>query len=300
MLLILKNRRTASVNIEASLRLLGDHLDKNASPFVVSSCEEVEVYIETGKVSIFVEKQPLDDFTSIFVRKVGTHSVAAFILASYAKKNSIGFVDDFRQNTRSRTKLIQTFLLSSHDIAVPKTYFSPDYNEAHLVHAAEFLNFPVVVKQCSISRGAGVALARDHAELAEKVESFRAQSPSKTIILQEFIANTFEYRVFVTGNTIATAERKRRSDENEFRNNVYLGAKEEFFDPSELKPSVALTALKAAHIVGIQVAGVDTVENNDGIPVVFEVNSCPGFTLDETISDEIKMLSRYLMLCAKR
>jgi glutathione synthase/RimK-type ligase-like ATP-grasp enzyme len=59
-------------------------------------------------------------------------------------------------------------------------------------------------------------------------------------------------------------------------------------------------ALRAAQAVNIQVAGVDIVENEVGMPIIFEVNSCPGFTLDETVSDEIRILSSYLAKLSKK
>jgi glutathione synthase/RimK-type ligase-like ATP-grasp enzyme len=208
MLLILKNKRIASDNIENGIDLIGNHLEKSATPFVVSSFEDVEVYIETNNTTIDIDGRSLNDFNAIFVRKVGSYYNAAFILAFYAKQHSIEFVDDFRNKTRNRTKLVQMILLSSKGISIPKTYFSPNYDNAHLTNAIEFLQFPIVVKQCGTSKGKGVALAKTHKELLEKIQFFQSETSGKTIILQEFIPNTFEYRVLVTGNTIATAEKK--------------------------------------------------------------------------------------------
>lgn len=294
MLLILKSKRKSSDDFMTSLRLIGNHLEKKSVPFFISSFEDIEVYIETTKTDIFVAQRSITDFKTIFVRKVGVNYATAFILAFYAKRHAIQLVDNFRNNTGSRTKLIQMILLSSKGVSIPKTYFSPHYDAAHLIRAAKYVKFPVVVKQCSISKGAGVALAYTHDELVEKIAYFASQAPAKIIILQEFIPNTFEYRILVTGNTIATAEKKIRLKKDEFRNNVHLGAQEEFFNPKQLKKTLSRVALKAAQAVGIQVAGVDIVEDKSGTPVVFEVNSCPAFTLDESISDEIKMLSQYL------
>jgi len=42
------------------------------------------------------------------------------------------------------------------------------------------------------------------------------------------------------------------------------------------------------------------VERKNGQPVVFEVNACPAFTLNEEVSDEISLLADYLSKCEKK
>src|SRR5690606_17565653 len=59
---------------------------------------------------------------------------------------------------------------------------------------------------------------------------------------------------------------------NEFRSNVHRGGRTEAI---ELSSDYAETAVRAAQIMGLRVAGVDMLEGNDG-PQVMEVNSSPG------------------------
>jgi ribosomal protein S6--L-glutamate ligase len=64
----------------------------------------------------------------------------------------------------------------------------------------------------------------------------------------------------------------------EFRSNVHRGGQAEIV---ELEDSYRETAVRAAQIMGLRVAGVDMLEGKDG-PKVMEVNSSPGLEGIET------------------
>ena len=62
---------------------------------------------------------------------------------------------------------------------------------------------------------------------------------------------------------------RRTAQGDEFRSNVHRGGSVE---PVELSEEYERTAVRAAQIMGLRVAGVDMLEGNDG-PLVMEVNS---------------------------
>lgn len=274
-------------------------IQKNVS-FSVSSFEEIELFLNRDKIELLVNGKSLNNWTTIFPRKVGKHASLAFILASYAKKNNILFLDRFRESTNDISKLVQMFLFSVNKIPIPKTYYSSLYSPKQLKRAIKFLRFPIVVKQCNTSKGAGVFLVKNQTKLKNKLMEMLKADPTKEIILQEFIENNFEYRIFVTGNKIAVAEKKIRTDVNEFRNNVHLGAREEFLEIKTLKKNIIQTALRAAKVTNVQIAGIDIIEDANENPIVFEVNSCPSFTLNNHVSNEIEKLADYLTQCEKK
>lgn len=300
MLLVLTGKKNITPKTKKFLSLLGKELVKSGTKSSVSSFEEMEVLIDKGDVRILVGGKPLKNWNTIFPRKVGRHSGLAFIVASYARKNDILFLDRFHESTDDITKLVQMFLFAANNVPVPKTYYSPVYLPKHLKRAVKFLHFPIVIKQCNTSKGAGVSLAHDQKELSRQLAEIIKADPKKEIILQEFIPNDFEYRIFVTGDKVAVAEKKIRTSEKEFRNNVHLGAREEFLEVGKVKKSIIRTALRAAKVVDVQIAGVDVTEDAKGNPVVFEVNSCPSFTLDSRVSNEVKKLADYLAICEKK
>ena len=65
---------------------------------------------------------------------------------------------------------------------------------------------------------------------------------------------------------------RRTAQGDEFRSNVHRGGRAESVD---IAPEYAQTAIQAAQIMGLRVAGVDMLESEEG-PKIMEVNSSPG------------------------
>ena len=65
---------------------------------------------------------------------------------------------------------------------------------------------------------------------------------------------------------------KRKAKPGEFRSNVHLGGSVENYELNEQEKE---SAIKAAKVLGLSVAGVDLIQSNRG-PLVLEVNSSPG------------------------
>jgi ribosomal protein S6--L-glutamate ligase len=64
----------------------------------------------------------------------------------------------------------------------------------------------------------------------------------------------------------------RRAREGDFRSNLHRGGSAQLI---RITPEERSTAVRAAKIMGLNVAGVDIMRSNHG-PVVLEVNSSPG------------------------
>ena len=80
-----------------------------------------------------------------------------------------------------------------------------------------------------------------------------------------------DIRAFVVGDRVVAAMR-RVAQGQEFRSNVHRGG---IAEPVELAAEYAETAVRAAQIMGLRVAGVDILESKTG-PQIMEVNSSPG------------------------
>jgi len=65
---------------------------------------------------------------------------------------------------------------------------------------------------------------------------------------------------------------KRQAQEGEFRSNLHRGGSATLV---KLTPEERATAVNAARIMGLNVAGVDLLRSSRG-PLVMEVNSSPG------------------------
>jgi ribosomal protein S6--L-glutamate ligase len=93
------------------------------------------------------------------------------------------------------------------------------------------------------------------------------------IMVQEFIkeAGGADIRCFVIGGKMVAAM-KRQSADGDFRSNLHRGGTAQVI---RITPEERSTAVRAAKVMGLNVAGVDLLRSNHG-PVVMEVNSSPG------------------------
>lgn len=176
----------------------------------------------------------------------------------------------------SRDKLRSMQILSRHVIGIPKTAFVKD--RADVLPAIQRVGgAPVIIKLLEGTQGIGVILA-DSPKIAEAIIE-TLHSTKQNVLIQKFVAESkgTDVRAFVVGDRVVAAMR-RRAQGGEFRSNVHRGGKTEVL---ELDEHYTNTAIKAAQIMGLHVAGVDMLEGGDG-PKVMEVNSSPGLEGIET------------------
>lgn len=172
--------------------------------------------------------------------------------------------------TRSRDKLRSLQLLARKGIGLPITGFG---------HSTKYTNdliklvggAPLVIKMLEGTQGIGVVLAETHKAAESVIEAFSGVKAN--ILVQEFIkeSEATDIRCFVIGSKVV-ATMKRIGKEGEFRSNIHRGGRTEAV---KITPEERSTAIRAAKIMGLNVAGVDLLRSNHG-PVVMEVNSSPG------------------------
>jgi ribosomal protein S6--L-glutamate ligase len=130
---------------------------------------------------------------------------------------------------------------------------------------------PLVMKLLQGTQGQGIVLAETRKAAESVMSAFRQLDAD--ILVQEFIKESSgtDIRAFVVGNKVV-ASMRRVAPEGEFRSNVHRGGRTEQIDLTDEEIN---TAVKAAHCLGLSVAGVDLMRSKRG-PLVLEVNSSPG------------------------
>ena len=170
----------------------------------------------------------------------------------------------------SRDKLRSLQALGRHDIGMPKTAFVSDNHD--VLRAIEQVGgAPVIVKLLEGTQGVGVILAESNKVAEAIVEAFAGLK--QNVLIQKFVAESKgkDVRAFVVGDKVVAAMR-RSAVGTEFRSNVHRGGTTQALDLDE---KYQQTAVHAAQIMGLRVAGVDMLEGANG-PQVMEVNSSPG------------------------
>jgi ribosomal protein S6--L-glutamate ligase len=176
----------------------------------------------------------------------------------------------------SRDKLRCTQILSRYDIGIPPTEFVRDKND--VLPAIERVGgAPVIIKLLEGTQGVGVILA-DSVKVAQAIIE-TLQSTRQNVLVQKFVTESRgrDIRAFVIGDRVVAAMR-RVAQGDEFRSNVHRGGQVE---ATKLDPVFEETAVRAAQMIGLRIAGVDMLEAANG-PSVMEVNSSPGLEGIET------------------
>jgi ribosomal protein S6--L-glutamate ligase len=172
---------------------------------------------------------------------------------------------------RSRDKLAALQQLASAGVRIPRTVLARGGGDVRDL-VAQVGGLPAILKLIQGTQGVGVMIAHSAAE----VESILGTlwDLGQEILLQEFVAESRgrDIRALVVGDRVVGAMR-REAPRGEFRSNLHRGG---FGTAVELAADYAQAAVRAAQVIGLDVAGVDLLESNDG-PKVVELNSSPGF-----------------------
>ena len=171
---------------------------------------------------------------------------------------------------RSRDKLRSMQIFAKHGLGLPVTAFAHDPKQTDevlkIVGGA-----PAVIKLVEGTQGIGVVLGETEKSAKSVIEAFRGANVN--ILVQEFIkeAGSSDIRIFIVGGKVV-ASMMRTGAEGDFRSNLHRGGSAKSV---KITPEERSTAVRAAKVMGLNVAGVDILRSNHG-PVIMEVNSSPG------------------------
>lgn len=172
-------------------------------------------------------------------------------------------------------KFLTSIFLDKHNIPTPKTIICEDPQKS--LEAFDELGGDCVLKPLYGSKGIGITRLNDKG-FAENVIYSLGQL-NHVFYLQEFVEHfNRDIRIMVLGDKVI-AGMYRVS--NNWKTNIYAGAKAE---PIELTNELKKLAIRAAKVTKTEIAGVDILENEKGFTIL-EVNSIPGFTALQKVSD---------------
>jgi ribosomal protein S6--L-glutamate ligase len=232
--------------------------------------------IEPSKFAVHYKGRALADYHAVIPRVgasitfYGTAVLRQFEMMGVFTPNSSDAI------LRARDKLRCLQLLAREGLGLPTTVFgdNPDDTADLLAMLGEP---PHVIKLVEGSQGQGVLLAEKRSASQSVIEAFRGLYAN--FLVQEFIreARGADIRCFVVGGRVVAAMR-RQAREGEFRSNLHRGGSA---STVQLSAAETDTALRAARVMGLNIAGVDLLRSRRG-PLVLEVNSSPGLEGIET------------------
>jgi len=172
---------------------------------------------------------------------------------------------------KARDKRTALQLLAASGLPVPDSVFTgtPENVEQSLRVLGD--SYPVIIKTLNGTQGQGVILSESAGaaqSIAEALIRLREE-----ILMQRFIAESGgrDVRVFIVGGEVVAAM-ERSAQAGEFRSNLHRGATSRKVRITQEESDLAL---RAAGLMGLQVAGVDLLRSEAG-PLILEVNASPG------------------------
>ena len=234
--------------------------------------------LDPMKFSLFVAEQEIGilhqgekfDYDAVIPRighSITKHGVAVL---RHLQQLEVWTANTSQGILQSRDKLHSSQILARNRIPTPRTAYVRDMRD--IERAIDAVGgLPAVVKVTQGTQGQGVFLRHTIHETRNLVQGLLVTG--KAVLIQEYIAESHGKDIralVVNGNVVASMRRKARG--REFRSNYHLNGTVEKVD---ISPEYAEIACRAARVLGLNVAGVDLLEGNDG-PLVLEVNSSPG------------------------
>ena len=247
------------------------HTAKVLSPLAFS------VDSESSTPDLYFRNKALSTYDAVIPRIGASITLYGTAVVRQFEQMGVYCVNSSQAISVSRDKLRSIQILSRHRIGIPKTAFVHRLDD--VVPTIERMGGPpVVIKLLEGTQGVGVILA-DTTNVAKSIIEVLQGAANQNVLIQEFVKESRgrDVRAFVVGNRVVAAMR-RVAQGDEFRSNVHRGGRAETI---ELDPEYERTALHAAQIMGLRVAGVDMLEGKDG-PSIMEVNSSPGLEGIET------------------
>lgn len=239
----------------------------------VASIKDILFTIIDGIPTLKINGNNFNDYDYVWIQSGWNTTHMAYLLHLYLKYKGI---PHNKTNTHN-TKLSDIFSLTSKGILVPNSFFHNglriDNESITIIEAV--CKFPCIYKTSLGSLGSHVYLINKKEDIGKTIME---NGKYNRYLFQEYISNDFDYRI-VVANGEATSISKRTRIHDGYRNNVALGAKEEFIDICDVPASILDIATSSTKALKLNWAGVDVVtDKNTGKSYVLEVNRRPGLT----------------------
>src|SRR5438552_4037213 len=227
--------------------------------------------LEPGHPRVFVAGEELKDVAVAIPRIGASVTAAGLAVVRQLETQGVPMVNGATGIANSRDKLRALQLLAEARIDVPRTVLARGGGDIKEL-VAHVGGLPAILKLIQGTQGVGVMIAHSEAEVESILSTL--WDLGQEILLQEFVAESrgSDIRALVMGERVVGAMR-RAAKSGEFRSNLHRGGAGTAL---ELPRDYAEAAVRAAHVLGLDVAGVDLLESADG-PKVMELNSSPGF-----------------------
>jgi ribosomal protein S6--L-glutamate ligase len=257
-------------NLHSVRRLLQEAKKQKVHCDVINPIE-CQLVVDGKQSRILVGGKELPHYDAVLPR-IGA-SITEYGLAVVKHCEALGMfpVNHSQAIAESRNKMRCLQVLTEAGLLVPPTVLTRSRRGLEsAVRAVKGL--PVILKVLQGTQGVGVMLLHTPIALGSVLDTLRGLD--QDVIIQQFLAEAAgrDYRAFVVGDRVVAAM-MRTAPEGEFRSNIHRGGEGRLV---KLPKDFEKAAVRAAQVLGLEIAGVDLMDSVSG-PMILEVNSSPGF-----------------------
>ena len=238
-----------------------------------ASIKDTIFSIVDGKIYTDIKNKDLRSYEYVWIQSGWKTTHMAYLLHLCLEAENI----QHNMTNVHDTKLSDIFFLASKGVSVPNTYFhnGSKMDEVGVDEIEKICGLPCIYKTSLGSLGNNVYLIENKCEMKEMIKSI---GKFNRYIFQEYIPNDFDYRVIIANGSPTSVCIRRRVNDG-FRNNVALGATEQFIGVNNVSKDILELAVNASNALSLNWAGVDIVTSkSSGKNYVLEVNRRPGLT----------------------
>lgn len=253
---------------------------------------QCDLVIDKGALQVYYQGERIEDYHAVIPR-IGS-AATSYGSAVVRQFEKMGLFSTMSSEALllARNKISSLQLLAANGIGVPRTVIG---NNSYTIEDSVDLvgTVPLVIKLEKGTHGIGVILADKKRSAEAIIETF--YKLKQQVLLQEYIeeAKGADVRVLIVDDTI-TGVMQRQAKEGEFRSNLHRGGSSFVI---RLTEEEAITAKKAARLMGLSICGVDMLRSKKG-PLILEVNASPGLEGIETTT-KIDIAGKIIQFCER-
>jgi len=231
--------------------------------------KHIDINFSGEKAEVLYKGKPIDKYDCLFVK--GSFRYAQLLRSV----SSLFWADEHMfipikpsAFTIAHDKLLTQLVLQQKNLPMPRTYLSSTVNAAKEVLAK--MVYPIIMKFPQGTQGKGVMFADSFASASSILDALDALN--QPFIIQQYVeTSSSDIRLFVIGNEVVAAMRRKGNGKDK-RANIHTGGVGEAFIPDEKMKRIAV---QAAQSIGAGICGVDILEGPKG-PLIIELNISPG------------------------
>src|SRR6185503_9043815 len=211
-----------------------------------------DLLMESGNPRLIHKGKELRGLSVAIPRIGASVTQAGLAVTRQLEAMAVPLVNSAAAIAKSRDKLAALQQLAGAGVRIPRTVLARGGGEVRDL-VAQVGGLPAILKLIQGTQGIGVMIAHSEAEVTSILGTL--WDLGQEILLQEFIAEARgrALRALVVGDRVVGAMR-REARLGEFRSNLHRGG---FGSAAQLAPEYAEAAVRAARVLGLDVAGVD-------------------------------------------